>query len=111
MSEAEIGALDGGRHAAVGAVAVLGRRGDVVGVARQTVADHLGIDLRAPRLCMFVLLQHDDAGPFAHDETVAIPVVGTRGPLGSSLKPVESARQAAKPAASRLMADSVPRPP
>ena len=68
-------------HAAVGAVAVLRRRGDVVGVARQAVADHLGIDVRAPRLGVLEFFQHDDAGALAHDEAVAILVVGARGLL------------------------------
>ena len=41
-------------HAAIGAVAVLGRRGDVVGVARHAVADDLGVDLGAARLGVLV---------------------------------------------------------
>ena len=93
----------------IGAVAVFGRRGDVIGVARQAVTDDLGIDLRAARLGVLQLFEHDDAGALAHDEAVAVPVVGTRGRFGSSLKPVDSARQAAKPAsASRPIGDSAP---
>ena len=76
---ANAGALERRRHAAVGAVAVLGRRGDVVGVARQAVADDLGIDLGAARLGVLVFLEHDDAGALAHDEAVAVLVVGARG--------------------------------
>ena len=76
-----------------------GGDGDVVGVARQAVADHLGVDLRAARLGVLVFLEHDDAGALAHDEAVAVLVVGARGlRRASSLKPVESARQAQKPA-------------
>ena len=81
-----------GCHAAEGAVAVLGRRGDVVGVAGQAVADHLGIDLGAARLGVLELLEHDDAGALAHDEAVAVPVVGARGLLG---RVVEVGRQRA----------------
>ena len=46
----DAGALERRAHAAKGAVAVLGRRGDVEGVARHAVADDLGIDAgrRAP---------------------------------------------------------------
>ena len=80
------------RHAAERAVAVLGRRGDVIGVARQAVADHFGIDLGAARLGVLVLLEHDDAGALAHDEAVAVLVVGPRG-LGRRV--VEAGRQRA----------------
>ena len=52
------------------------RRGDVIGVARQAVADHLGIDFRAARLGMLIFLEHDDAGALAHDEAVAVLVIG-----------------------------------
>ena len=76
------GALQRRRHAAKGAVAILGRRGDVVGVAGQAVADDLGIDLGAARLGMFQLFEDDDAGALAHDEAVAVAVIGTRGLFG-----------------------------
>ena len=46
-SGAEAGALQRHPHRAEAAVAVLGRRGDVIGVAGQAVADDLGIDLGA----------------------------------------------------------------
>ena len=65
--------------AAEAAVAVRGRRGDVVGVARQAVADDLGVDLGAALLGVLVFLEHHDAGALAHDEAVAVPVPGTRG--------------------------------
>ncbi len=41
-------------HGAEAAVAVLGRRGDVVGVAGEAIADDLGVDLRAARLGVLV---------------------------------------------------------
>ena len=66
-------------HAAIGAVAVLGRRGDVVGVAGKAVADDLAIDLRAAGHGVLALLEHDDAGALAHDEAVAVLVIGPRG--------------------------------
>ena len=62
------------------------RRGDVIGVARQAVADHLGIDFRAARLGMLIFLEHDHARALAHDEAVAVLVIGAAGALGSSLK-------------------------
>ena len=52
----------------------------MVGVARQAVADDLGIDLGAASLGVLVFLQHHHAGTLAHDEAVAILVVGARGP-------------------------------
>ena len=58
------------------------RRGDVIGVARQAVADHLGIDFRAARLGVLIFLEHDDARALAHDEAVAVLVVGAAGLLG-----------------------------
>ena len=72
------GALERGSHAAEGAVAVLGRRGDVIGVAGQAVADDLGIDFRAARLGVLQLFEDDDAGALAHDEAVAVAVIGPR---------------------------------
>ena len=50
-----------------------------IGVAGQAVADHLGVDARAARLGVLEVFQHDDAGALAHDEAVAILVVGARG--------------------------------
>ena len=58
------------------------RRGDVIGVAGQAVADHLGIDFRAARLGPLIFLEHDDAGALAHDEAVAVLVIGPARPLG-----------------------------
>ncbi len=66
-------------HRAIGARAFGVRRGDVIGVARQAVADHLGIDLRAARLGVLIFLEHDHARALAHDEAVAVPVVGPAG--------------------------------
>ena len=42
---------------------------------------------------MLVFLEHHDAGALAHDEAVAVLVLGPRGAFGGvSLKPVDSAR-------------------
>ncbi len=62
------------------------RRGDVIGVARQAVADHLGIDLRAARLGVLIFLEHHHARALAHDEAVAVLVVGAAGLLGPVVK-------------------------
>ena len=59
----EAGAREGRRHGAVGAIAVLGGGRDVVGVAREPVADDLGMDPGPPALRVLQLLEHDDAGP------------------------------------------------
>jgi hypothetical protein len=74
------------------------RRGDVIGIARQAIADHFGIDLRAARLGMLVFFQHDDARALAHDEAVAVLVIGAAGLFRRSLKLQLSARAWAKPA-------------
>ena len=55
------------------------RRGDVIGVARQAIADHFGIDFRAARLGMLIFLEHDHARALAHDEAVAVLVIGAAG--------------------------------
>ena len=49
-----------------------------MGVARQSVADDLGVDARAARLRVLQRFKHDTAGAFAHDETIAVAVVGAR---------------------------------
>ena len=58
------------------------RRGDMIGVAGQAVADHFGIDIGAARLGLLIFLEHDYAGAFAHDEAVAVDVIGPAGALG-----------------------------
>ena len=68
-----------GRHAAEGAVAVFGGRGDVMRVARQTVAGHFGVDRGAACLGVFQFLENHDAGALAQHEAVAVGVIGTRG--------------------------------
>src|SRR5690606_6106179 len=79
LARVDAGPANRGAHATERAVAILGRRGDVEGVTAQTVADQLAIDPRAAGERMLALLEHDDARPLAHDETVAIAVVGPRG--------------------------------
>jgi hypothetical protein len=61
----DAGALDRHLHAAEAAIAIFRRRGDVIGVAAQTVADDLGVNLGAAGLGVLVLLEHDDAGALA----------------------------------------------
>ena len=94
----DAGALHRGAHAAEGAIAVRRRRGDVIGVAGQAVADHFGVDLRAALLGVLVFLEHHDAGALAHHEAVAILVVGTRRLFG---RVVETGRQRARRRRSR----------
>ncbi len=54
----------------------------MVGVAGKAIALHFGVDLRAAGLGVLVFLEHQYAGAFAHDETVAVLVIGARSPLG-----------------------------
>src|SRR5205814_5627956 len=62
--------LDRGAHDPERALAVFGRRGDVIGVGRHTVADQLGVDLRATLPRALGLLEDQHAGPLADDEAV-----------------------------------------
>src|SRR5690606_13672863 len=78
----DAGALDRRLHAAEAAVAVLGGGSDMVGVARHAVADELAVDLGAAGLGPLVLLEHDHSGPLAHDEAVAVLVIGPGRLLG-----------------------------
>ena len=68
-------------HAAEGAVAILGRRSDVKGIAGQPVADQFAVDARAAPLGVLVLFEHDGAGALAHDEAVTVAIVGPRRAL------------------------------
>ncbi len=102
-------ALQRGLHAAERAIAILAGRGDVVGIARHAVANDFGIDLRPARLRMLKFFQHDNAGALAHHEAIAILIIRARGLFGRVVEPVESARQAAKPASEmREIGDSAP---
>src|SRR5215207_2765940 len=58
------------------------RSGHVVRVAREPVADHFRVDFRPAALRMLIFLEHDDARAFAHDETVAVLVIGPAGLFG-----------------------------
>ena len=68
-------------HGSGSALAVGGGRSDVIGVTGSAVADNFGVDLRAAGLGVFQLLQHQDAGALAHDETAALLVKGNGGPV------------------------------
>ena len=50
----------------------------VIGIAREAVADNLGIDFRAACLGMLIFFKHNNTSTFAHDKAVAILVVRTR---------------------------------
>ena len=78
LVRAEVGALESGLHGAHRTVAVFRRSGNVIGVARQAVAEDLGVDLRTALLRVLVLLEHKTAGALAHYEAVALPVPGPR---------------------------------
>ena len=74
--------LQGVAHDAVSAFAVFGGRGDVIRVARHSVADDLGENRRAAALGEFQLFENQDAGAFADDEAVAVLVPGAGGLRG-----------------------------
>ena len=56
----------------------------MIGIAGEAVADNLGVNSGPAGLGMLQALQNHDARAFAHDETVAVPVVGPR----SLLRPI-----------------------
>ncbi len=70
-------------HHAKGAVAVVGRRGDVEGVGAHAVAHHFGQDVGAARAREFQFFQHQDAGAFAHHEAVAVLIPGAGSALAA----------------------------
>jgi len=70
-------------HRQLRALALRMRRGDVIGVARQTVTDYLGIDLRAARLGVLIFLEHDHPRALAHHEAVTVLVIGAAGLFGA----------------------------
>src|SRR6185437_14169702 len=55
------------------------RGGDVIGIAREPVANQLGVDFGAARLGVLEGFEHDHAGALAHYEAVAVLVIGPRG--------------------------------
>ncbi len=81
VTRLDAGPLESSLHATVGTVAILSRGRDVIGVARQAVSNDLGIDPRAASTGVLQLLEHDNAGAFAHDEAIAVFVVRARCPL------------------------------
>ncbi len=54
----------------------------MIGVAGHAVADQFGVDMGAARLGVVVGFKHHAARAFAHDEAVAVAVVGPRSRFG-----------------------------
>ena len=73
--------LQSGPHRTLATFPVLGRCGDVIGVARQAITQHLGIDLGTARLGVFVFFQNHHTRAFAHNKPVTIGVIGAAGLL------------------------------
>ena len=82
----DAGAAHAPPHATERAIAILGRRRDVVGVAGQAVADQLGVDAGAAALGVIVFFQHHGASALAHHEAVAVAVIGPRRAFGRIVK-------------------------
>src|SRR5215472_5444090 len=74
----DAGAPNCGAHAAKRAIAVLRRRGNVVGIPGEAITDKLAVDASAAPLRVLIFLQHDGARALAHDEAVTIAIVGAR---------------------------------
>src|SRR5436309_2113531 len=90
----DAGALERLVHDAERAVAVVGRRRDVVRVGRHAVADQLGVDARVAAGRKIELLEDEHAGAFADDEPVAILVEGAARALGLVVARGERAQRA-----------------
>ena len=69
--------LHGGNHRFAGALAVFGRRRDVVGIAAHAEAQQLGVDRCASRLRVLEFLQHDTARAVPQHEAVTLYVERT----------------------------------
>ena len=72
------GAFDCRVHTAQRPRAILGWRSDVISVSRESIADDLGINFRAPAFGVLIRFEHNNSGTFAHHEAVTIAIVGTR---------------------------------
>ena len=75
----DAGAIDRRPHAAQGAIAVLGGRGDVMSIAREPITDEFGVDLGSAALGVLVRFEHHEARALTHDEAVPIAVIRARG--------------------------------
>ncbi len=82
----DAGTLDRGLHATQCAVPVLGRRCDVMGVAREPVPDELRVHPGAAPLGVLVILEHDHASTLAHHEAVSVTVIWPRRAFGRVVK-------------------------
>jgi hypothetical protein len=102
--------LQGHAHRQLRAFAFGMGRGHVVGIARQAIADHFGIDLGAAGFRVLVFFEHDNACALAHHKTVAVLIIWTAGFSGwSFMRHVERACACANPATpSGLIVDSAP---
>ena len=76
------------------AVAVFGRRGDVVRIGAHAVAGELAVDARAARLGVLELLEHQHARALAQHEAVAVDVPGAAGRRGIVVARGQRARRA-----------------
>ena len=81
---------EGARGARAGRVGV----GDVRRVGRDAVAEQLGVDLRAARLRVLELLEHDHRARLAHHEAVALEVERARRRLRVAVPPRDRAHRA-----------------
>src|SRR4029077_14905818 len=66
-------------HGAARALAVLARRRHVVCISAHPVTIESAVDLRAALLRVLFVLEHDDPGTLAQNESIAIFVPGSAG--------------------------------
>ena len=55
---------------------------DVIGIARESVADDLGVDLGTPLLSVLKRFQYQDRGPLTQNKPIAIFIERARGAGG-----------------------------
>src|SRR5262245_24064111 len=75
LDRGDAGTLDRRIHAAQRAIAVFGRCRDVMGIAGESIADELGVNLRTATLGVLISLEHHHARALTHHETVPVAVV------------------------------------
>ena len=79
VSGGHAGLLQRHLHGTEGTRAFRMRRRHMIGIAREAITDHLGVDFRTARLGMLIFFQHHHAGALAHDKTVAVLVIRAAG--------------------------------
>jgi len=76
------GILDGGLHGAHRSFAFRRGGGEMKSIPGHAVSDNLAVDSCATRFGALQFFQDDNSRALSHNKSVAIPIKGSRGPLG-----------------------------